>query len=245
MGNSPATTRFRRDERDGFKLQWLDDGTDYPALWEQFRQGQLEGRSLHNWEKQSTWKINFQGRSFIFKRGRPPKPRLSIWDLVSGTFASRLLRETWQAVDQGCGMIPRTYLVAEKFSGFKIWTENYLIIEFLEGRVLEGEVTPDWAADLGEALHLLHGWGLASGAPHPWNVVRTEDGLKMIDISMRGPVLLCQGYDVFDSRRRFGTEVRVDKPALRLVLKLIQLKHRWKMFRRGLKRRLGKTGPDA
>lgn len=81
----------------------------------------------------------------------------------------------------------------------------------------------------------LHAAGLASGAPHPWNLVKTPEGFKMIDLSYKGPMLVCQGHDVLDMKRKFNIDARLDRWPLKVMTKMVFLKNWWHVWRREFK----------
>lgn len=234
----PAFT-FAAGSCDGFRLTWLDDGFDYPALWRSFRAGEQAGRLLHSLPSgDDTWKLESGGRSFILQSGRPDLKASFLKRLLAGPLFGRRFRLAWRALARGCDLIPRLYLLAEKPHGFGRSAESFLLIEYLEGETLassEPPVPEDWLRGLEECLAGLHRCGLASGNAHPGNLVRTAAGWKMIDLSFKFPMLISQANDVIDSGRKFGAVVPVASPALKAAVGLMRLKRAW--IKRGKKRR--------
>ncbi|UQZ91044.1 hypothetical protein C4J81_18195 [Deltaproteobacteria bacterium Smac51] len=234
---------FLTGEKDDFKLVWLNDGTDYPALLDAYFKGELEMKCLAkgDYPARETYLVEALGRKFIFKRiHQPPERRKRhIWDLISGTAFSRLMRETRKAIDNGCTIIPEAYLIAEKFIGYQYCIDSYLITEFIEGEVLKGDPPSSgpWITGLAETVGKLHDCGLASGAPHPWNLVKTDEGMKMIDISFKGPMVICQAHDTLDVKRKFDIDVPIKKLSIKIFSRLVFLKYDWHMFRKNLKKK--------
>lgn len=131
---------FKHMEKDGFKITWLDDGHDYPAILDDYFQGKLAKKTLSFWPDRETHKIQVGDRPLLIKRSCPPPDKLKrrLWDLVSGFTFSRLMRDTWAAKGRGDNFIAEIYLVAEKVTGFNLCPDSYQIAEFIEGEIYTG-----------------------------------------------------------------------------------------------------------
>lgn len=235
---------FAWARQDGFDLRWLDDGADYPSIWREFRAGRLNGRLLNEHPgRETTYKLDVDGRFFVLKHA-PRDGRGSLWkNILSGPLYRRRFLLAWKAIGRGCRIIPRMYLLAERPAGFRRSSESYLLIEYLEGETLanvDSNVPRSWIIDLENALTELHRFGLASGNAHPGNLVRSLDGVKMIDLSFKFPMLVSQANDVVDSGRKFEASVPVRGLALKAAVALMRLKRRWQKWRKSLKKRLGR-----
>ncbi len=243
-GGARSAPVFRGGERDGFAMQWVEDGSDYPAILEEFWRGRIQGDRLAAQPDRETFRVKVGERTLVIKRSMAPfgRPRRRLWELVSGTAFSRLFRETWAAIGRGCDFIPEIYLVAEKYAGHRLCVDSYLIAQYIEGEVLGPGRQPsaEWLEALGDTVGRLHAVGLASGAAHAGNLVRTDRGWKMIDLSFKGPMIVCQGHDLLDMKRKFGVEIPAQSPALKIVAALVFLKYRWHLWRREFKKRLAR-----
>ena len=232
---------FFEEARDGFDLKWLDDGTNYPALWQAYMSGGWTGKILSEHPgREKTVKLEVEGRLFVLKHA-PAEGRGSfLKHALSGPIYKRRFELIWKAVSLGCDIIPRPYLLAEKPDGFRRCSESYLLIEYLEGETLddlEGDIPELWIKGLETSLRALHSFGIASGNAHPGNLVKTPSGMKMIDISFKFPMLISQANDIIDSGRKFGTRVPALNFRLRLAVALMRLKRAWGKFKKNRRSR--------
>lgn len=235
------TPACRAEKRDGWDIRWVEGDLDYRAVLEDFRGGRLQGEILASRPTMETFRVRVGERTLVIKHSLAlnGKPGWHLWELVAGPAFSRLFRETWAALGRGCDMIPEIYLAAEKCAIGRRCQEGYLIAQYLEGDVLRpGQPQEEWLAALGPTVARLHGHGLASGAPHLWNLIRTDEGWKMLDLSFKGPMLICQAHDIHDMKRRLGVEAPMHSPALKCVHALVRLEYRWRLWRRAFKARL-------
>lgn len=227
---------IRTAERDGYRLQWVDDGTDYPALWAAFRRGELTAQPLGLGQCREVYRVETEGRRLVFKRDTSVEnrweKRLLVW-LLGGTRYTRILRLTCDAVARGCRAAQRAYLVAERMDGRQC-PEAYLIAEYVEGRHLRPEEIPGRLAEIGRALAEIHRYGLASNDCHPNNFLLTDDGMRMIDLDMSSWVAVCQVNDILAAENWGvkpsppGAGRRILKGLLRLRLYLINVSRRLK-----------------
>jgi len=237
---------FKTGKMGDFKIRWVDDGNDYPGLLEDFLAGRIESKCLAHWPDRETYLVTAWDRKLLIKRCCPPPEKLKRhhWDLVSGYIFTRIMRETWAAKARGCDIIPEVYLAAEKEAGFNLCLDSYQIAEYLEGETLSGyqqkdfkSVPSDWMLDLRDAVLKLHKFGLASGSIHPWNLVRTPDGVKVIDLSIKGPTLISQGHDILDLKRRCNLEAAPANLAIKIMSRLVFMKYWWHVWRKNFKAR--------
>jgi hypothetical protein len=236
--------KFKQHNNDNFNIIYIDDDIKYLQLFDDFLAGRIEGQLIGSFPERKTWRISAWGRNFVIKRicVISGKPKRHLWEILSGHHFSRLLRETWEAIERGCNFIPKIYLAAEKFSGWHRCVDSYLIAEYVEGEVLQlgqrPEPDSEWLQTLGPLVAKLHCYGLAHGAPHPWNLIKTEKGFQFIDLSFKGPMIVCQAHDVLDAWRKWGVNVPINTVKLRIVFKLTFLKYKWHVFRRTMKQKI-------
>ena len=219
---------------------WIEDGEDYFSLWRDYCSGNLAGKTLsEHLNREKTERLEKDGHFFIIKHAVNQGKISLLKRIFGGPIYRRRFLLTWKAIDSGCDIVPRPYLLAEKPAGFRRVSESYLILEYLEGEVLaapEGQVPEIWIRGLEDCLAALHRYGIASGNAHPWNLVRTGNGMKIIDISFKFPMLVSQANDIIDSGRKFGTQVSVQGGKLKLTLALMRFKRSWIKFRKNRKR---------
>ncbi len=197
----------RVSELDGYRLQWVDDGTDYPALWTAFREGRLAAEPLAvNRPFRDVYRIEAAGRRFVFKRDKYVENR---WEkrllvrLLGATRYTRILRLTSDAVVRGCRTAQEVYLVAERMNGRQC-LEAYLIAEYVEGRHLTPDEIQPRREEIARALADIHAHGLASNDCQPNNFLVTGHGLRMIDLDMSNLLVICQLNDIQALEKRFG-----------------------------------------
>lgn len=246
-------------EEQGWRLQWKADGADYLALLHDFRQNLLTGDCLSTGSPdREVYRVTppvdrlapGSARRLVIKRDREFDTRLEkrFWDRLGGTQYSRLIRLTNRAVNQGCRLIQDVYLVAEKMEGGRC-LEAWLIAEYVEGEAfiqqyVEGRargafdfrhLVPDMARAMGE----LHGWGLATNDFHPGNFVLTESGdLRIIDLAMDGPMLICQANDALTMMHFYKIKPPLRSWRLKLVYALMSGWRRQKNMTRSLRRKV-------
>lgn len=258
----PAATRpagLSIREAEGWRLQWKADGTDYPALLADFRRGLLGGDRLSTGSPdREVYRVSppperlgpGTARRLVIKRDLEYDQRLEkrLWDRLGGTQYARLIRFTNRAVNQDCRLIQDVYLVAERMEGGRC-REAWLIAEYVEGEafiqqyvdgrasrsIAYGHLVPDMARALAE----LHGWGLAANDFHPGNFVLTESGeLRIIDLAMDGPMLICQANDALAMMHFYQTRPPLASRRLKLVYGLMYFWRWQKNLTRGLRRRI-------
>ncbi|MDR1872718.1 MAG: hypothetical protein LBS60_12505 [Deltaproteobacteria bacterium] len=240
-------TEYVEYEKDGFKVIYVNDGEKYDVILADFQAGRLEGQLIGSFPERKTWRVTVKDRSYVIKRVAPVERPIKrhIWEIVVGPNFSRLLRESQKARERGCDFIPKVYLAAEKRVGLGRIADSWLIAEFVAGEVLPlgQKPAPDsqWLKALGPLVAKLHGYGLAHGAPHPFNLIKTAQGFGFIDLSFKGPMLVCMASDVLDAYRKWGVIVPVKGWALKIATKLTFWKYSWHLFRRKLKNRFKKA----
>jgi len=236
-------------EKNGWRLQWKDDGTDYPALLEEFISGRLTGRSLSTGSSfREVWRVEAGGRVFVIKRDWEIDRRLEkrLWEKLGGTPYQRLIRLTNRAVGRGCPVVQDVYLVAENISGGR-WSEAWLIAEFVEGDSLILEFQDgaparfldiaQWIGPMSETIAELHDYGLASNDLHPGQFVISQTGLKVIDLSLDSPILVCQVNDALTFRHFFKVVPPMRSWRRRALFRLMSLGRRFKNFKRKILKR--------
>ena len=233
-----------------WRIQWRNDGFDYPDLLERFRCGELKGRSLSTGSQfREVWLLEDSDRKFVVKHDWEVDNRLekALWDLIGGTPYQRLIKYTTRAVLKGCRVAQDVYLVAEKISGGRC-LEAWLVAEYVEGdsfitefkdgrpsKVMES--LGDYIPAMNETLEQLHDCGLASNDVHPGQFILTTEGLRIIDLSLDGPMIVCQVNDALTMMHFFHSRPPLRNPWRRALYELFSLRRRFKNFYRSLRSR--------
>lgn len=209
-----APGALRMAEIDGYRVQWKNDGVDYPAIWAAFRRGELSAKPIAvNRRFRATHLLELNGRKYLMKRDwhveTRPEKRLVYFLMGSTTRYSRIIQLVNRAVRSGCRSAQDIFLVAEKMDG-RTCLEAWLIADFMPGRPLtrgEIEQNPD---ELIATVADIHRHGLACNDIQPYNFIRTDEGeIKGIDMDISSPLWICQANDIWTMKRRFGARVPV------------------------------------
>jgi hypothetical protein len=203
------------EERDGFRLQWKNDGLDYPALWDAFRQGRIIGTSLNSRPRpfRAAFFVEANGRQYLFKKDWHVEKRWEkrlLYLTMGATRYSRMIQLINKAVGQGCDLVQEIYLVAEKMAGRTTCLEAWLIADYLPGRPLTREevLEPACLAQLSQTVLAIHDAGLACNDIQPYNFLRTDDGrIKAIDVDISSPQVICQANDLYRLKALFGLDL--------------------------------------
>ncbi len=223
---------------DGCRVQWKDDGVDYPAIWLAFKNGRLSGlERLHtNCPDRRVFRLETEKGPLVLKKDWEQDPRLEkkIWRFLGGPWYSRLIRLTNRAINNGCDIVQDVYLAAEKMKG-RFAVESWLIAEYVEGAVASS--SPDYEEhfpEMGRAMGKLHDYGLASNDAHGANFIITENNaIKIIDLSLTSPILICQANDILKVKRSYGADVPVRGFWRNLASALVAFKYKIRELRRG------------
>ena len=247
-------------EIDGCRVQWKDDGTDYPGLLAEFKAGRLETtRFFTNSGYREVYRVEINGRRFIMKIDRETDSRFEkrLWDRIGGTPYSRLIKFTSRAVSRGCSIVQDVFLVAEKMDGPSC-QEAYLIAEYVEGmsfvaeEYVEGKTVDElerdfrpWLPAMGETLADLHDWGLASNDVQPGNFILTDSGLKVIDLSLDSPIWICQANDMLKMRGWYHVKAPIRGFLRKAVYSLLYVRYAVQRFFRRLRGREQASPPPG
>lgn len=139
---------------------------------------------------------------FIFRFDR------SLKTFLFGSDARAIFNLSLKAQKNGFHGIPRTYLVAERFSK-GILRETISVTEFLEGSELSLPLEPELATELDALVTQCHANGIISGDIQLSNFIRTPGGLKMIDFRGKKVIpWLAKTRDRLQIERLFGIPYR-------------------------------------
>lgn len=245
-------TALLQEKQAGWRIQWRNDGYDYPGLLNKFRSGALKGACLTTGSRfREVYRLEADGRKFVIKRDWEVDPRLEkkLWDWLGGTAYHRLIKFTTRAVLKGCQVAQDVYMVAERISGGRC-LEAWLVAEYVEGQsfirkfedgqpaeVLEG--FDQYVPQMNETLERLHDCGLASNDVHPGQFILTEEGLRIIDLSLDGPMIVCQVNDALTMMHFFKARPPLGNPWRRLLFELLTLRRRFKNYYRDRRKQSG------
>lgn len=135
---------------------------------------------------------------FVFRFDR------SIKAFLFGSDARNIFKLCVKAWRRGFRKIPRTYLVAEKFSG-GILRESISVTEFLQGDSPLPPFDETLKNEIGQLITDCHANGIISGDIQFDNFIITQDGVKLIDF--RGNKVfpwLAKARDRIQLERVFG-----------------------------------------
>lgn len=239
LGPATETGRLISADIDGFKVQWKNDGSDYPALWQAFRRGELPSTPLSKGRPfREAHLVETGGRKYLFKRDWHVEKRLEkrLWfRLLGATRYSRIIQLTNRAVNRGCQVVQDVYLVAEKMVG-RTCHEAWFIADFMPGQILPPQDEDSWRGELVEAVLRIHRGGMACNDIQSYNFIRTDDGvIKGIDLDISSPLVICQVNDLLELRRRFGVAPPLENWPVRLLYYPLLVRNYLRFFSRKLR----------
>lgn len=173
-------------ESDGFKIFCADEkfAATFPRIREMLekRDGEILGDRMDAPKrKRLIIKAEIAGTPVVLKRELFVfRFDRSIKAFLFGSDAKNIFKISCRAREHGFTKIPKTFLVAEKFSG-GILRETISATEFLEGRALRPPISPERAEEIKNLLTESHANGIISGDVQFDNFIATPDGVKLID----------------------------------------------------------------
>ncbi|MDR1080129.1 MAG: hypothetical protein LBQ79_04025 [Deltaproteobacteria bacterium] len=252
-----------RASTDGeWRTQWKDDGFDYRGLLSDFRCGHIRGRRLVTISPfRTVHRVAAGERELVVKfdrdvSNRERKLEKRLFTFFFGTQYSRLINKTFAAIRKGCPVVQDVLLVSERMRG-RFCEEAWSIAEYVPGHSFGKEEYVEgapvvyrnpgtWLSDVGEALATLHDYGLASNDPIISNFVVTPEGrVKVIDLSLNGPMFVCQANDVVKIKRLYGAVVPVRGLVLRALVSVIGFWNRMQGRLRKLKGKPPNIHPEV
>ncbi|MDR0547868.1 MAG: hypothetical protein LBI10_00415 [Deltaproteobacteria bacterium] len=245
-----ASQRILLAKVDQWRIQWINDGFDYQSLLNSFLAGEVTGQRLATETPfRVVHKVEFAGRLFVVKHDEEIDRRLEkrLWFYLAGTMYSRLIRLTDRAIEKGCPILQKVYLVKERMSG-RFCQEAYVVAEYVPGQSFMKETYEEGSQAvflrpgdnlplIAKALGTLHSYGLASNDVKISNFILTPSGqIKIIDLSTNTPIILAKINDILETRKLYDIEVPSNSALVGLLARLMSLhrrfKHRLRVWRK-------------
>ncbi len=207
--------------KQGFEIYQRVNDDDFTTLLTQYKNNQIPVRKLASGNAdRSVAIIASDKRKYILKEDREREKRLEkkIANFIFGPFQSRLIRLMDRAVNEGCHVFQELYFVAEK-NRFRTTQDVYAFYEYIEGTPLTEVENPEqYIPQIIECILELHRHGLASNDIHYGNFILTPDGtLRIIDISCKASVKVCQANDLLALRRKFGVNIKSSSRVYKII----------------------------
>lgn len=227
-------------KENGFTIYEKNTGVRFGEVLKKYLAGELTSLSLGSGNEDRTVAVvEYEGKRYILKNDREKDKRLEkrLQNYLFGPFFSTLIYATDRAISQGYTGTADLYYVAEKMVGREC--ENvYTIHEYVEGTPLKA-IDDSNREEIKHCILALHRAGLASNDIHAGNFIRTPEGeLKIIDLSCRGSMRVCQANDILTLRKKYHLDVK----GRGTVYRIIQLKEDFRKLSRKLR---GKTQSHA
>ena len=226
------------EKKDGYRIYQHVDGRDYCALIIAFMRGELNGQALPNdCPQRKVYLVEAYGQRFVLKIDDEvdTRPEKMLWQFVFGPFYSRLMQKVNRILDQGCDLIPRMYMVAEKIE-YRICRQAVVLLEYVEGTPWADVAEPEqWYDGVSRAIKKLHGLKLASNDVHPGNFIITANGMKIIDISCRGLMWVCRANDIIALRKMYNIKIVPQGLGSKISLYLVKAQQRFHKLSRKLR----------
>ncbi len=217
----------KRAER-GFNLFIKNDGTDYAAIWRGLMDGVLDNISkIRQTPNREVYHAMIGGREFLIKvdRKKPVNLDMKLWRMIRGPEYSRRMMAVSSAVSNGCTATQEIFFVAEKTRGlFK--PETYVILDYLPGcPIADCEEPSEYFEEAARMLSELHKYDLTLGDVNTDNFLRTDGGVKVVDLSYDGLAWSGKGKDIVRAKERFGVDVPVNSIAEKVAVRYTMLKN--------------------
>ncbi|RLM23894.1 lipopolysaccharide core biosynthesis protein [Brenneria alni] len=209
-----------RREINGFHVYEKSGCGTYVQILADFHQGKIGYKLLNSGSKErKVYLVEVNGTKYVLKRERELDPRLEkrISRFIYGPYYSRLIYRVAEARKQGCTRIADIYAVAEKVRHREA-VETYILSEYIEGTPLAElrDLSP-YKAEIKACVEELHHHRLASNDIHPGNIIFTDNGLRIIDLSDKGHQGICQANDAYALKRFYNIELDIHTLAYQLV----------------------------
>ncbi len=209
-------------KENGFTIYEKETEVRFGEVLKEYLAGKLPSTSLGSGNEDRTVAVvEYKGKKYIVKNDREKDKRLEkrLQNYLSGPFFSKLIYATDRAIAQGYTGTADLYYVAEKMVGREC-VDVYTIHEYVEGTPLKA-IDDSNREEIKNCILMLHRAGLASNDIHAGNFIRTPEGkLKIIDLSCRGSMRVCQANDILTLRKKYHIEIEGQGA----VYHLIQLK---------------------
>jgi len=227
-------------KENGFTIYEKDTGVRFGEVLKKYLAGELTSLSLGSGNEDRTVAVvEYEGKKYILKNDREKDKRLEkrLQNYLFGPFFSTLIYATDRAISRGYTGTADLYYVAEKMVGREC--ENvYTIHEYIDGTPLRA-IDDSNREEIKNCILALHRAGLASNDIHAGNFIRTPAGeLKIIDLSCRGSMRVCQANDILTLRKKYHLDVKGHGT----IYRIIQLKEDFRKLSRKLR---GKTQSHA
>lgn len=218
---------------DGFRLHIKDDGTDYTAIWNDFRKGRLSlAKTFKNEPHREVYLYEHGSRKFILKIDRYVSRHLEVrlWNMLRGPFHSRQMKAIARAVQAGSHVTPEYFFTAERMEG-GLCRLTYIIQEYFAGENLEQtKGFTNYQAAIKKSMLELHSHNLVLSDVAPVNFVVMGDEIKPIDLTWNGFVCIGKAQDIVRLKNHYGVELPVNGLVQRLTLVYIRAKHSLRDF---------------
>ncbi|WP_312951416.1 lipopolysaccharide core heptose(II) kinase RfaY [Superficieibacter sp.] len=206
-------------KENGFNIYEKSTGVRFGEVLKQYLAGELKATPLGSGNEDRTVAlVEYEGQKYILKNDREKDKRLEkrVQSYLSGPFFSRLIYAIDRAIRNGYTGTADLYYVAEKMVGREC-VDVYTLHEYVEGTPLKA-IDDSNRDDVARCIVALHGAGLASNDIHAGNFIRTPEGdLKIIDLSCRGSMRVCQANDLLTLRKKYHIVVQGHGAVYRLI----------------------------
>lgn len=228
-----AETIYKR-EISGFHVYEKSRCGTYVKILRDFHQGKIRYQALSSGSQdRKVYLIEVDGTKYVLKWERERDPRLEkrISRFIFGPYYSRLIYRVTAARQEGCTKTADVYAVAEKVRHREA-VETYILAEYIEGKPL-GELDDfsPYKEEIKACVEDLHNHRLASNDIHPGNIILTNRGLRIIDLSDAGSLAICRVNDAFALKKFYDIDLRINN----VIYYLIGLRNKFRDYSRKLR----------
>lgn len=179
--------------------------------------------------------VQWHTQPYILKCDQEPetRPEKILMHALFGSFYARLMRLTDKAKRQGCQVFQDVYAVKEK-RHLRMSSAALAVYEYIEGIPLDQLPNrADYHAQIIDCVLQLHAAGLASNDLHYGNFILTPEGdIKIIDLSCKGSIKVCQANDVLKLQRYLAPELDGHGWVYHVIRGKEAWRAKWRAYRR-------------
>lgn len=194
----------------GYTAYYKETHKDLGLLMNKYINKEIKGRSLNSGNaRRSVELVEYKSKEFIIKNDREIDPRFEkkMQNFIFGPFYSNLIKKLDKLSPEIRSCTADLYYATEKVR-LRQCHDVYIIHEYIDGIPLK-EIDHNNSEEVKQCIIKLHKAGLASNDIHPGNFIRTPSGeLKVIDLSCKGSVNICQANDILALRKRYNIDIK-------------------------------------
>lgn len=216
------------------KFTFYADDSNHISLLHAFLEKKIPSQSLTNKKTRAVWLIEVNNTKYIVKWSIQRLQQLheKVKYFLKGSYYPNLQQRIKKAKQNGCDTVGDIYVVAENKQ--KTFIETYLLSEYVEGVQLYqfGDDYVHYKDMIKETISQLHQFGLASCDLNHFNILISNNKIKLIDLSDNGIFAVAKAKDARQLKRFYNIDLNKNKG---ILYHLIGLRDRTITFSRKIR----------